>query len=293
MKVIIGVDAGGGYRPGMDLFVRLGFTGAEVTVVSAVDTTPPIVPLGPGAPFVATDYVSQTDSAAHRAVAQAVESLEADGIKAESVVLFGAVVPVLLREASELKAELLVVNSVVRGKWMSAILGSVSNSLTNESESSVLVSKGESIPEGPLKAVFATDHSEYATRALEEFLKMAPMGLQQIHILTVYDIDELETKMVLRSLPDLQIDMKEWVAEQLTEKCQALATRLGESGYDVTFSVVAGDVNEQISNTMNEQAASLLILGAQGHGLIERVFTGSVALHQVVSEPYPVLLIRA
>lgn len=293
MKAIIGVDAGGGYKPGMDLFVRLGFSGAEVTVVSAVDTTPPIIPLGPGAPFVATDYVSQTDSASHRAAAQAVESLAADGINADSVVLYGAVVPVLLREASELKADLLVVNSVVRGKWLSAILGSVSNSLTNESDTSVLVSKGEAVVEGPITAVFATDHSEYAARALEKFLKMAPMGLQQIHILTVYDIDELETKMVLRSLPELQIDMKEWVEEQLTEKCQALATRLSESGYDVSFSVVPGDVNEQISATMTERSASLLILGAQGHGLIERVFTGSVALHQVVSEPYPVLLIRA
>ncbi|RYG31629.1 universal stress protein, partial [bacterium] len=44
--------------------------------------------------------------------------------------------------------------------------------------------------------------------------------------------------------------------------------------------------------TMSETGSDLLILGARGHGLIERLLIGSLALHVVVAEPYSVMVLR-
>jgi nucleotide-binding universal stress UspA family protein len=44
---------------------------------------------------------------------------------------------------------------------------------------------------------------------------------------------------------------------------------------------------------MTEQNGDLLILGAQGHGFLHRIMLGSVALHQIAVEEYPVLIVRS
>ena len=41
------------------------------------------------------------------------------------------------------------------------------------------------------------------------------------------------------------------------------------------------------------QNADLLVLGAQGHGFLERLTTGSVSLDQAVARPYSVIVMRA
>jgi nucleotide-binding universal stress UspA family protein len=44
---------------------------------------------------------------------------------------------------------------------------------------------------------------------------------------------------------------------------------------------------------MLDTQADILVMGAQGHGFVERVFIGSVSLHQALYEPYPVMIVRA
>jgi nucleotide-binding universal stress UspA family protein len=99
--------------------------------------------------------------------------------------------------------------------------------------------------------------------------------------------------LFVRSLPELAVDLNDWVREKLTEKSEVAAAQLRAAGYSVTYSVVESDADDAIRNAMREQTADLLILGAQGHGFFERMLTGSVALHHTVSEPYSVLLVRA
>jgi nucleotide-binding universal stress UspA family protein len=48
-----------------------------------------------------------------------------------------------------------------------------------------------------------------------------------------------------------------------------------------------------IGEVMREKAADLLVIGAQGTGVLERLFVGSVAMHQVVNEPWNLMLLRA
>jgi nucleotide-binding universal stress UspA family protein len=166
LKAVLGVDAGGGYGPGLDLFLRLKFPDASVIAVSAVDTTPPIVSFVPEAIAIQADYVAQSEVASREELDTLSKRLQDDGIPVEAHLVYGGVVPVLVRTAEESKADLVVVHSTVRGGWETMFLGSVSRGLATGCPTSVLVSKGSVGTEGEVTAVFATDHSEYANRAL-------------------------------------------------------------------------------------------------------------------------------
>jgi nucleotide-binding universal stress UspA family protein len=293
MKAIIGVDAAGGYLPGLDLFVKLAFQGASATAVSAMDTTPPIATFAPEAMAIQADFVSQSELAAKEATEHAVATLRAANVAAEANVLYGGVAPSLIRAAEDSHADLVVIHNTPRPGWQAFLLGSVSKALVTGCPTSVLISKGNGDESTPLTAIFATDHSDYATRALDRFLQLAPKGIGKIHVVTAYEVDDLEAQLIMHSLPALTQDMAEWVREKLSEKSAAVTERLREAGYDATFSVINGDPNEVIRDAVKEQNADLAVLGAQGHGFFERILTGSVALHQAVSEPHSVLLVRA
>ena len=53
-----------------------------------------------------------------------------------------------------------------------------------------------------------------------------------------------------------------------------------------------GDLDASRTLRLVIPSVTLMILGAQGHGFIERLLIGSTSLHQVAAEPYPVLVLR-
>jgi len=289
MKAIIGVDAGGGYENGVALFKAMAFQNMSPILVSAVDTTPPIMPFLPESAAVQADFVAQSQEASKAALQAAAASL---GENTPQFLVFGGASPVLIRTAEEQEADLLVVHSTVRAGWETLLIGSVSKSLALHSPVSVLVSKGDHAPD-EMRVVFATDHSEYANRALEKFLSFGATGIKSFHLVTAYDLEQAKTQLLISHLNELSIDLETFVREKLSEKSASIVERLRAAGMDATFSVVAGDVNRVIETTMQEQSGNLLVVGAQGHGFFERVLTGSVATHQVTHSPYSVLVVRA
>ena len=71
----------------------------------------------------------------------------------------------------------------------------------------------------------------------------------------------------------------------MSEKLKAIAP-------EVNVIVQEGESNEVIRNAMTSSGADLLIMGAQGHGFLDRLVIGSTSHHHFVAEPYPVLLLR-
>jgi nucleotide-binding universal stress UspA family protein len=51
-------------------------------------------------------------------------------------------------------------------------------------------------------------------------------------------------------------------------------------------------IHEAIDRALDQASAELLILGAKGHSLLERLTLGSVSLHQAISGPCSVLILR-
>jgi nucleotide-binding universal stress UspA family protein len=195
--------------------------------------------------------------------------------------------------ASLEKDDLIVVGTHRRNTAQAMFLGSVSRALAIGSECSVLVGKGDIRHDRPLKAIFATDFSDYANRSLARLIELHPQGISTIDVLTAYEINDYEAALLHMDLPKLGGMVDEWLEDTLCDRGNKVKAQLQAAGYTSSVHLRKGRPNQVIASAMEELEADLLIIGAQGHGFLERLLIGSVSLHQVVTEPYPVLLLRA
>jgi nucleotide-binding universal stress UspA family protein len=111
-------------------------------------------------------------------------------------------------------------------------------------------------------------------------------------VLTANQVDAGLASMLAGGVPDLAVDAETWVSENLLKRNQTVADRLGAVGIEASPMVIDGHPNAAIHQAMGETEADLLILGAQGHGFIERLAMGSVSFYQAVSERHSVLILR-
>lgn len=293
MKALVGIDSEGAYAPGLHLLKRLDFPQVEVTLLHACNPALVYAPFGVPAGLATADYTDAIRKAGEATLAKAAEHAKEHGIETTAQVILEGPAEGLTHAAEADCDDLIVVGAHRRNAAQAMFLGSVSRALAIGACSSTLVAKGEIEHEGPLKAIFATDHSDYAQRALARLLEMKPKGIDTIDVLTAYEIDDYEAVLLQMELPKLGGLVDEWLEETLCERGNKVAAQLRNAGYSSTVRVRQGRANSVIAKAMKETAADLLIIGAQGHGFLERLLIGSVSLHQVVAEPYPVLLIRA
>ena len=81
--------------------------------------------------------------------------------------------------------------------------------------------------------------------------------------------------------------------EQLEFLGEQAVSSLGKAGIATKTEFKRGYVSSAIEHTMAECNGDLVILGAQGHGFLERLLIGSVALNQVVTSRFSTLVIRS
>jgi nucleotide-binding universal stress UspA family protein len=296
-RIVLGIDRAGRYEAAVRLLARLRFADAEVTPLHAVET--PTVFLGdvalPATIEIMEDLIAEETEAGQRLAAEVAATLKGDGYAAgDAAVLPGGPAPLLMDRADRIGARLIAVGSEGKGAVRAFLTGGVGRALVMGAHQSVLVAKGDPAPVGPVRAVFATDHSPYADRCLEELLALAPRGLSHLTVLTCYPKDLVEA--VRPFAPEFVLDPAEWIEESLRERNEqavgALAP-LAAHGCGIGARVFPDTPAYGIARVMQETAADLLILGAQGHGFFERLSLGSTSFHQVMAEPYPVLVLRA
>jgi nucleotide-binding universal stress UspA family protein len=187
-------------------------------------------------------------------------------------------------------ASMIAVGSSGKTPGQAAFIGSVGRGLVISARQSVLIAKGEVAPTGPVRAVFATDHSGYANRCLQLLKHMTPCGLSHLTVVTCYEKGYLEP--VRELLPGYIEDPDAWITRGL-EACNRKALQeLEPLGCSLEARVIDARANAGIGRVMQETGADLLIVGAHGHGFVERLTVGSASLHQAVVEPYSVLVLR-
>lgn len=292
MKAIVGIDPQGCYKPALCLLAKLRFAKSEVVLLSTVDAVLPFAP-SEGDGGMQAEYSKVIHNLCLSALDAAVDEACARGLHAKARLAYGAPGKVLVEEAEAQKADLVAVRATHHGLWSSSFLGSVSRSLAISCAASVLVAKDDRATPPLLNLVFATDHSEYCNRALDRFLALGPAGIRHIHVVSAWDVNDREAEILAKNLPALGGMADSWIEDQVEAKNAEVVAKLGQAGYSASSAAVRGDADDAIRQAMRDTKADLLVLGAQGHGFFERALAGSVALHQVVAEPYPVLIVRA
>lgn len=291
MKAILGVDTKGSFVGALRLLARLDFPGLHVDALHVLEAIKHVAPFPTAHHYSRVFKHEQTEG--EQLLESAVNDMRRLGIDAAPILLHGTTPAKLIESAETAGADLIVVGSQRMGKWGSLFFGSVTRALAIESPKSFLVGKSEGPTEGRIHAVFAVDHSPYCDRCVERFFEMAPAGVGKVTLLTAHWTDISMLDMALKDSHLDANDLYDWIENNIRSRSEGIAQRLKERGIEADIRISHEEPREAIEGAMKTTGADLLIMGARGHGLKERLVLGSVAMHEVVVSPHSVLVIRA
>lgn len=292
MRILLGVDVGGQYRNALDMVARLKFPAPSLTLAHSVDVRFPYAsPAFPEEGAFAAEYVRIATEQAESCLKEAHDAACEHDLPSAMVRLTGEPAGALVEYADEADMDLVAVHSQRKGRLGALFMGSTSRGLAIASHRSVLVTKGQGTAQGLVSVVFATDHSLYAEKALDQFLRFAPEGVQSVHVVNATHLSAIEDELAPAFLPH-QPTQVQWIEDSARQATDQTVQKFKDAGYLATGEVIDMPVNEAIREAMEKTGAELLVMGAQGHGFVHRLFLGSTALHQTVAEPYSVLLLR-
>jgi nucleotide-binding universal stress UspA family protein len=183
----------------------------------------------------------------------------------EPVMIAGRPASVIVAQAREMTADLVVVGHRGLGRWDSVLLGTVASEVVDHAPCPVLVARDERLA----AVVLAYDGSPDA-RSAECVVSSWPLfeGLP----ITVVSVAEAGS-------PD-------------AETSDPAAGRLREAGMDVSAQVRTGDPAEQIIGCTSEFRAELVVVGRRGQTGSDRLIMGSVARNVLLHAPCSVLVVR-
>lgn len=185
----------------------------------------------------------------------------------------------LLREADELRPDLVVVGSHGRNVIGRMILGSVSQKLLTESRSSVRIARGHSVVAGsPVRIVIGIDGTPDSMAAVEEVATRSwPAGtaVRVISALGAYTI--ALTPPLGAGVPVAVTEGFEVLQEELVRSVERAVERLRAAG--LTADGITKEVAPipAILDEAEEWGADAIFVGARGHRFMERFLLGSVS----------------
>lgn len=295
MRILVGVDGDGAYEPALAWVQRLGFAQPQVLLASVAEPPRPSV-VGVVAPFPEEMFLqameAQTNALQER-LNTLQQTLQAQGIETETVVLHGRAATCLLELADERGVSLIALGGTRKGALQAFFVGSVARAALTSAKQSLLIAHTPPPTDQPLHALLATDHSEYNSRCIDLLLQFAPTQIEHIAIATAFDLDEETLQLLTRNVPALKESGVESIIEQLHERNRLVCERLRPLNAACESVVVEGLPIPSIREAMTATQSQLLILAAKGHSVVERLSLGSISYHFAVGERLNLLLLRA
>jgi nucleotide-binding universal stress UspA family protein len=228
-----------------------------------------------------------------RILGQAVEALTRDGVTVSTEVRRGEPSREIAHAAEEFKAELIVVGSHGLTGLAAFLLGGVARNVAHHARVPVLVAR--TVAHGLQRVVLAVDQSENAATAAD-FAGSFPLPAE-IELLVTHVVQPFQRKQWVGTADPEEVERLEQhvrhdrrtAAVQLVGR---LAVSLKERVAHVSPMVREGDPTHEILKLAAEQQADLIIAGARGVSVLERLLVGSVADRLLNHAPCSVLLVR-
>jgi nucleotide-binding universal stress UspA family protein len=297
MRILLAVDGSPAADRACDLVTAMPpQAGGTVRIISVAPSLAELINV-PWA-IAATPDAGEIEADALRRHAAAVESAAAElrsarsDVEIESVVRRGRPASVILEEACEMSADLIVVGHRGHGTWASLLLGSVSAEVVDHAPCPVLVARGERL--GPV--ILADDGSTYARAAEGALLHWPIFAGLPITVLTVAErwfpyaaaIEPLDYSMAI----DAYASEDKAVHAAAGVDSEAAAERLRRAGLDARAEVRDGDPAHEIIAVASTLDAGLIVVGTRGQTGLRRLILGSVARKVLLHASCSVLVVR-
>ncbi len=238
---------------------------SKLYVISVVEANPEFEAYAPG-------LVEKIEKDTRRHLEGIKERAEKDGVTCETITHEGEdPYRYIVKEASGLKADLIVMGRHGRTGLKRLMMGSVTARVIGHSECNVLV-----VPRAAeltcRKILIATDGSEFSDKAVREALNIASACGSEVVIVSVASSDS-------------EVREAEGFVREAGEKAE-------KKGLKVTTGTPVGTVYEKIIDVAEKEKVDLIIVGSHGRTGLKRLLMGSVAERVIGHAPCTVLVVK-
>ena len=198
--------------------------------------------------------------------------------------------------AVEMEADLVVMGTHGRGGFEHLVIGSVAEKLIRRLPCPVLTVSHEeartwAAPGLVTRILCATDFSGMSAEALRVALALAERHRAPITLLHVVESLPDRDAAAHRALLDLD-SLRADLERRATERLRRIIADMAAPHVAFETRVAAGCVHREILRTAAEERADLIVIGAQGHGILAHLLSGSNAQHVIRAATCPVLTVR-
>jgi len=297
MRILLAIDGSTSADRARDLVAALPLReGGRIRIVSVVPTRGELasVPLEvagvPGAEDIEAAVLA-THRDAIDAAEREIRSTRSD-LVIEPILARGRPASVIVDEARDMGADLVVVGHRGHGAWGSMLLGSVSAEVVDHAPCPVLVARDERLGH----VVLADDGSASARTAVGVLADWPLFTGLPVTILTVTEEGHPDTRApapIFNSWAAMGRVTSTETSERSTPDHGASATaRLRGAGFVADAQTRTGDPAHEIIDVAQERGAGLIIVGTRGQTGLRRLILGSVARNVLLHAPCSVLVVR-
>lgn len=192
-------------------------------------------------------------------------------------------------------ADMLVIGTHGRSGYRHALLGSVVEKVVRRASCPVLTIPPAATGTPSVPALFnhivvAVDWSRTSLLALAYAVSLARESDSKLTVLQVVETPR-ELARWAGASEEGAVHVEQWKALAAT-RLHAVVTDAARTGCHVEERIETGQPYREILRVATEEHAGLIVLGAYGHGALERMFHGSTAQHVVREAICPVLTLR-
>lgn len=255
--------------------------GTEFRIISVLAPVPVLV-----ASALVAEMSPALPEPAHR-------SRSLGGADVEVTVREGRPASRIVDEATDWRADLVVVGSRGQGPLRAALLGSVAAEVVDHAPCAVLVARTVCAH----SVLLADDGSDTAASAAAFLVRVPSLGEHELRVLSVAQVQaplasgvaphlrELARKAHAEALDDARADHERIAAT----RAGTFSRTPGTVSYDVRI----GDPAEEILKESEKRGTDLIVLGSHGRAGFRRVLLGSVARKVLLHADSSVLIVRA
>jgi nucleotide-binding universal stress UspA family protein len=243
----------------------------------------PVVPVAYEFPLDTAGIARDMQEAARHEMNKLVARVKTRGMKAESLVLAGAVHEVIRRAISTIKPDLIAMGTHGRSGIDRWFLGSQAEWLMRHSPVPVLTLSAKERLRRPAfrKILVTTDFSAGTADALGYAFSIAQENNSRITLLHVVNDIAMEASRKYR----------DQIIEGVETKLQNLVPREAWDWCEIRTRVEVGHPYPMIERTLEKEKPDLLVMNIHGKGMLDRALLGSTAERVVRSAKCPVMLI--